>query len=105
MASLKELNQYIGGAYQVTRLVGGPTPGFPKAMNAPAIGDFSISNVATLPTFGNVAAYFQGVLNGERSAAGSASHRGLHQVAHQLNSGIDTRMTANQSCTRTIPAL
>ena len=63
LASLKELNQYIGGAYQMTRLVGAPAPGFPKAMNAPAIGDFYVSNVAIPPTFGNVAVYFQGVLS------------------------------------------
>jgi len=62
LASYSFANQYLGGAYDVTRLVGDLIPCFPKAMSDDPVGDFCVFD-ATVPLhYGGGTVYFQGLL-------------------------------------------
>jgi hypothetical protein len=61
-ASLSSASNYFGGAWDVTRLVGGLTAGSPLLMRPDSIGDFCFTDVDVPLQYSNLTVYFQGLL-------------------------------------------
>jgi len=61
-ASLSSMNQYIGGAYDIARLVGNPIPTSSLMMDIPPVGDFYALDVVVPEQYAGITVYFQGIL-------------------------------------------
>ncbi len=62
-ASLSQVDLYLGGSYDVTRLVGSSLSGFPMAMNRHPVGDFFHLEGVVSPYAAGTTIYFQGILS------------------------------------------
>jgi len=62
-ASLSQVDLYLGGSYDVTRLVGSFLSGFPMAMDRYPVGDFFHLQGVVSPYAAGTTIYFQGILS------------------------------------------